>query len=61
MEKMREAKRRHPPREESFSFFYKFDDVKCYASNPGIIREVARIPAAHMRNLWPDDLWPYED
>ena len=52
---------RYSPKEESFSYFYKFDDVKSYASNMGVPREVSRIVIVPGQKIWPNELWPYEE
>lgn len=52
---------KYSPKEESFSYFYKFDDVKSYASNVGVPHEVSRIVIVPGRKIWPNELWPYEE
>lgn len=56
----KEPSPKYAPKEESFSHFYKFDDVKCYVANSGIARDISRIPVIHVKDIWPDDIWPYE-
>ena len=42
------------PKAEEFSYFYKFDDVKCYVANTGVEHRVSQMPIVHMWELCDD-------
>ena len=41
-----------PPKREEFSFFYKFDDIKCYVANNGVAHTAAEMPVVHTWELF---------
>lgn len=41
-----------PPQKEKFSYYYKFDEIKCYLANDGRSHKVSEIKPVHATDLF---------